>query len=98
MARFFAAYVFKRKTPSGSIRQQWMIVALAFGVGMAWELYEYALTMWLGEYLAERDITRCCIGTAFDTGKDLVMDTLGAIIAVRISLRSFTKIHPAKIA
>jgi hypothetical protein len=52
----------------------WMVVRYAFLLGIAWEVME-----------AMHDITGAPVGTApyyFDTLKDLVNDTLGAIIAM----------------
>ncbi|MDP3962878.1 MAG: hypothetical protein Q8Q39_00045 [bacterium] len=54
-----------------------VIVGAALMVGFFWELYELLLTRWIGDFFAARGIT-CCIGDAFDTLKDLLMDSLGA--------------------
>lgn len=56
-----------------------IIVGATLMVGLLWELYEYMLTLWVGNFFAARGIT-CCIGSAFDTLKDLLMDSLGAFV------------------
>ena len=91
VARFFAGHVLAQPNAADFSRKRWVVIGLACIVGIAWELYELALTVWLGDYFAAQGIGPCCIGTLFDTGKDLVMDTLGAIVASYASLRSFTK-------
>ena len=53
-----------------------IIVGATLVIGFLWELHEYLLTFWVGKFFAARGIT-CCIGDAFDTLKDLLMDSLG---------------------
>lgn len=73
-------------TGRGAGTQAAVLVGIVIFVGLGWELYEYALTVLIGDFLAERNIA-CCIGTSLDTVKDLFMDTAGAAVVVLFTLR-----------
>ena len=64
-----------------SRRRAWMIIALTLLIGIVWELYEWLLDFYLDDYFRGIGL-RCCIGDLNDSIKDLVMDTLGAILAL----------------
>lgn len=60
-----------------------IILGATLLVGYVWEVYEYTLTLFFGNFFAARGID-CCIGTVFDTLKDLFMDSLGAAMVFMI--------------
>jgi len=81
VALFFRDYLNSEKIRSRG--QRYFLAALLASVlviGALWELHEYILTLYLEKYFAARAIY-CCMGDAFDTIKDLLMDTLGGATA-----------------
>jgi len=62
----------------GVWRDAVIIVGPVLIVGVLWEAHEYILTLTVGRFVEAVGVT-CCIGSLFDTLKDLILDMLGAL-------------------
>ena len=61
-----------------------LALLLTILIGIIWELHEWLLDIYTKVFFKERGI-ECCLGTPADTFKDVVMDTLGGLVAIALN-------------